>query len=156
MTPIKFWPTSREPEFGEGAGSLQSQTGLVRREHKVVGEGGLGRRRGSQELGFGRLRVRPVWVGENVMAREPGAFTRIRKVRPVWVGENVNWLAREPGDSERAITSWRARGDSPLARHHLGSRLAREPGYFYVSQTSLGRRECKLVGEGAGSLHTNT
>ena len=44
-----------------------------------------------------RLRVRPVWVGENVMAREPGAFTRIRKVRPVWVGENVNWLAREPG-----------------------------------------------------------
>ena len=24
-----------------------------------------------------------------------------------------------------------------------------------VCQTGLGRRECKLVGEGAGSLHTN-
>ncbi|MFM7980360.1 MAG: hypothetical protein ACKPKO_13690 [Candidatus Fonsibacter sp.] len=27
---------------------------------------------------------------------------------------------------------------------------------LYVSQTGLGRRECKFVGKGVGSLHTNT
>ncbi|MFM7986164.1 MAG: hypothetical protein ACKPKO_43315, partial [Candidatus Fonsibacter sp.] len=44
----------------------------------------------------------------------------------------------------------------------LGNLLARELGAYtlirnikLVSQTGLGRRECKLVGEGAGSLHTN-
>ena len=152
MTPIKFWPTSREPEFGEGAGSLHKSVRPVwvggninwlARAVWVVGEG-------ARSLALiRRLRVRPVWVGENVMAREPGAFTRIRKVRPVWVGENVNWLAREPGDSERAITGWRARGTPPCSPTQTGlgrrgsrdirkgkaNAMAREPGDFYTVKT---------------------
>ena len=50
MTPIKFWPTSREPEFGEGAGSL----------HKSVRPVWVG----------GNI---------NWLARELGAYTLIRK-----------------------------------------------------------------------------